>query len=230
MKSFLRNLYFLYRKRRLKVSKMVIFDEFTKINRFTVFEGRNRLYPGADLFSSHIGYGSYLGTSAKIRNTKIGRYTSIGPYVNTIFGKHPTHTFVSTHPVFFSKLEQVGITYVKNQKFKEFSNPIDPEGKYTIEVGNDVWIGAEVSILEGVKIGDGAIVASKSLVKDDVEPYTIVGGIPARKIKYRFEETERAFLLDFKWWNKSESWLKDNSALFEDIKHLAKAYKENTNL
>ncbi|GJQ61373.1 MAG: Vat family streptogramin A O-acetyltransferase [Melioribacteraceae bacterium] len=71
------------------------------------------------------------------------------------------------------------------------------------EVGNDVWIGTEATIMPGVKIGDGAIIASKSVVSKDVEPYTVVGGNPAKIIRKRFSQEKIDELLELEWWNWS---------------------------
>jgi virginiamycin A acetyltransferase len=68
-------------------------------------------------------------------------------------------------------------------------------------IGNDVWIGYESVIMPGVKIGDGAVIAAKSVVVKDVPAYTIVGGNPASKIKQRFSDAEVAQLLEIQWWN-----------------------------
>lgn len=73
--------------------------------------------------------------------------------------------------------------------------------KGNTEIGNDVWIGYGATIMPGVKIGDGAIIASKSVVTKDVEPYTIVGGNPAKEIRKRFSEEKIKQLLDLKWWD-----------------------------
>ncbi len=73
--------------------------------------------------------------------------------------------------------------------------------KGNTEIGNDVWIGYGATIMPGVKLGDGAIVATKSVVTNDVEPYTIVGGNPAREIRKRFSETKIQKLLNLAWWD-----------------------------
>ncbi|MCW5515594.1 CatB-related O-acetyltransferase [Muriicola sp. Z0-33] len=174
--------------------------------------------------ASKIGYASYLGDNTSMLKAKIGRFTCIGPRVNCIFGKHPTHTFVSSHPAFFSLRKQIGITYVKSQLFDEFEKPVDEEGKYSISIGNDVWIGYGVSIMDGVTIGDGAIIASNSLVNKDVEPYAIVGGSPAKYIKSRFDDDQIKFLLQFKWWDKDLAWIEQNAARFTDIKEFYKSF------
>ena len=70
-------------------------------------------------------------------------------------------------------------------------------------IGNDVWIGYNATIMAGVKVGDGAIIATNSVVTKDVEPYTIVGGNPAREIKKRFPKEHIDILLDLKWWDWS---------------------------
>lgn len=73
--------------------------------------------------------------------------------------------------------------------------------KGNIRVGNDVWIGYNATIMAGVRIGDGAIIAANSTVVKDVEPYTIVGGNPAQVIKKRFDDEKIAQLLELEWWN-----------------------------
>lgn len=71
------------------------------------------------------------------------------------------------------------------------------------EIGNDVWIGFDATIMPGVKIGDGAIIGSKSVVTKDVEPYSIVGGNPAKLIRKRFSEEKIAELMEMQWWDWS---------------------------
>ncbi len=194
---------------------------------FSVFcEGNNSFERNNTVLGSHIGFASYLGAGSIIQKTKIGRYTSIGPNVKCIFGKHPTDTFVSTHPAFFSKRGQSGFTFVDEQKFEEYEKPKDEEGKYSILIGNDVWVGANVTILDGVSIGDGAVIASNALVNKDVDPYTIVGGVPAKPIKKRFNDEIIQFLLNLEWWNKPNEWISSNAHLFSDISSFYKEMKD----
>ena len=77
-------------------------------------------------------------------------------------------------------------------------------------IGNDVWIGQNVTIMPGVKIGDGAIIAANSTVVKSVEPYTIYGGNPAKFIKKRFSDEKIEFLLKLQWWNWSEEEIFNN--------------------
>ena len=79
-----------------------------------------------------------------------------------------------------------------------------------ITVGNDVWIGYEALILAGVTIGDGAIIGSRAVVTKDIPPYTIVGGIPAKPIRKRFDDETIAELLKLRWWDWDEEKIKRN--------------------
>lgn len=82
--------------------------------------------------------------------------------------------------------------------------------KGDITIGNDVWIGYNATIMAGVTIGDGAIIATNATVVKDVPPYTIVGGNPAREIKTRFDEATIEKLLKLKWWDKPLAWITAN--------------------
>lgn len=106
--------------------------------------------------------------------------------------------------------------YVHEQLYNEFKF-VDIKRKKFVDIGNDVWIGAGVTIMEGIRIGDGAVIAANAVVTKDVKPYEIVGGIPAKHIKNRFTEDEVLFLKEFKWWNRDVKWIKENALAFSDI-------------
>ena len=118
----------------------VIFRAGSYADLTTVFEGNNILSRSSSLHHSRIQRYSYVGDHSKFTNTSIGRYTCIGPNVSNIVGEHPTKSFVSIHPVFFSMLRQIGFTYVENQKFKEIYYA-DEKKQWINIIGNDVWIG-----------------------------------------------------------------------------------------
>ena len=164
---------------------------------------------------SEIGYGSYIGPYSKLSNIQIGRFSCISSYVHTISGRHPTRNWVSIHPAFFSLRKQSGFTYVTEQKYEEIKFLDD--GKTSIRIGNDVWIGSHVLLLEGVSIGDGAIVAAGAVVTKDVPPYAIVGGVPAKIIRYRFAFDQIKLLEEIKWWEKDVAWIKKHAELFDNI-------------
>lgn len=186
------------------------------------FEGKNRVGEGSFIVESSIGRGTYVGRDCHFSHVAIGRYCSIGKNVSVLVGRHPTKEWVSTHPAFFSTEKQAGFTYVSERLFDEkvFCNV---ENKTYVEIGNDVWIGDNVNILGGVCVGDGAILGANALVTKDVNPYSIVAGIPARIIGERFDKEYSEILLNFRWWDKEEEWIKQHAKYFSDIKEFAKA-------
>jgi acetyltransferase-like isoleucine patch superfamily enzyme len=173
----------------------------------------NTIYDNVFLENVILNDFTYISNNTIIKNSKIGKFCSIGPGCKIGLGMHPTKNYVSTHPIFFSDKKQSQISFVKKSTFKESDDTF---------IGNDVWIGANVVILDGVKIFDGAIIAAGSIVNKDVPPYAIYGGVPAKLIKYRFNDITIQKLLRFEWWNKNNSFLKDNIKKMRDVNLLIK--------
>ena len=190
-------------------NRKVMFKGLPAMNRKVQFEGYNAIYPGAVVKNSFIGRGSYIGSNTKVTNTRIGRFCTIADNVRISVGRHPSDTFVSIHPAFFSTHKQAGFSFVDEQKFDEHITAKNSE--YFVELGNDVWIGNNVLIMDGVTIGDGAIIAAGAVVNKDVEPYSIVGGLPAKFIKWRFSQEQVKALTELQWWNKDIQWLKEHT-------------------
>lgn len=185
----------------------------------TSLEGHNTIQKEANLIGCTLGYGTYIERNAQLINVKLGRYSSIAPGVKNIGGNHPTRDHVSTYPGFYSASTTDTISFVKKQKFEEFKY-IDEDRKFLNSIGNDVWIGTDAVIMQGVTIGDGAVVAAGALVTKDIPPYAIVGGVPAKVIRYRFLESDIQFLMELKWWEKDIEWIKKYADYFADIKQL----------
>ncbi|MBQ6980256.1 MAG: CatB-related O-acetyltransferase [Clostridia bacterium] len=209
-------------KLRKKLEKDNIIKGGVVFDKNTFLEGTNMICNNSCISGSSLGRCSYVGCDCYIPKTKIGRYCSIAQGVRVVMGNHPTSKFVSTHGAFYSK--DFFVSYTKEQKFKEYSYA-DADEKFFVEIGNDVWVGSDVRILNGVKIGDGAVIAAGAVVVKDIEPYSVVGGVPAKHIKYRFNESQREFLQRIKWWDFDENEIVANADLFEDIDKFMQYYK-----
>jgi virginiamycin A acetyltransferase len=135
-----------------------------------------------------------IGHASISVGSKIGNFCSIAPGLQFIFrGKHMVN-WVSTYPF----REKWGMDVPLN----------DLPPHFPIVIGNDIWIAENVKILQGVTIGDGAVIATESFVTKDVPSYAMVGGSPARIIRYRFLQNQINDLLKIKWWNWDDDIIK----------------------
>ena len=134
----------------------------------------------------------------KVRGSRVGNFCSLSPGICFSFlGKH-NYNWVTTYPF-----------YALYGKWKVDAPPVWRKGAPDISkiecvpiiIENDVWIASNVTIKEGVRIGNGAIVAMNSLITKDVPPYAVVGGNPAKVVKFRFPERQIEELLEIGWWN-----------------------------
>jgi virginiamycin A acetyltransferase len=133
----------------------------------------------------------------------IGAFCSFGPNIGLSMGNHPVN-LVSTSPVFY--LDKWGIvTETRN-------DVLPPDGP--IHIGHDVWIGIDATLLSGINIGNGAVIAAGAVVTRDVPPYAIMGGVPAKLIRYRFDEPTISRLLASKWWTWPDEKLRAEAASF----------------
>lgn len=145
--------------------------------------------------SMRVGAYTYFGEGCLLGGCVVGRFCSIGPGVKIGLGEHEIGHF-STHPFFYGSKNGFkipdGIGVERDLKLKKYAVP---------RIGNDVWIGANVVIRRGVEIGTGAVIAAGAIVSSDVPPYSIVGGVPAKHLKFRFDEKIINELLESKWWD-----------------------------
>ena len=139
------------------------------------FGHHNILYEYASLYNVELGDYTYVGGRSKIQNASLGAFCSIAEGVHIGLGIHPTH-LKSTHPVFYSRHNQWDIKPVSSEIIEEYR---------PVKIGDDVWIGVNAIILDGVTIGSHAVVAAGAVVTKDVPDYAIVAGVPAKVIKYR---------------------------------------------
>ena len=192
-------------KRRFKKATI---DNGCSINYKTQINKNSRVLKNSILNNVFLDSYSYIGRNSLIQNTTIGKFCSIANDVMIGLGSHPTDLF-STSPLFYRKRNTFKIDFAsENLDFEEYAETI---------IENDVWIGARATVLDGVKIQNGAIVAAGALVTSDVPPYAIVGGVPAKIIRYRFEKSKIEFLLKSKWWNNELEVIKRNINIYNQI-------------
>ena len=197
----------------IKYLSIRFFSSFTNIIKGanslynTKIEKPTKLYSPYKIRESEIGAYTYIAFNSQIRNVKIGKFCSIGPNFFAGWGIHPTNG-ISTSPCFYSTKKQCGYTFSDTDKIEE---------RKTITIGNDVFIGANVIILDDVSIGNGAIIGAGTIVSKDVPDYAIVAGSPMRIIRYRFEPQIIEKLQQIQWWDFAENKLSLVNKYFFDM-------------
>lgn len=172
-----------------------------------------RIYQNTLIAEASIGFASYVGGHCVLKNCTIGKYCSIGGHVQIGLGVHPTN-LISSYPGFYSAKASGALKLGASEQIQESKH---------IVIGNDVWIGNNVIVLDGVTIGDGAIIGAGAVVTRDVEPYAVMVGVPAALVRHRFDEEMIGFLLEFRWWDRSPEFLRQNAELFRDPKRFVQA-------
>jgi lipopolysaccharide transport system ATP-binding protein len=182
------------------------------------------------------GWNDNLGRywNEKFNNVKVGKYTygyeylnskhlvSIGSFCSiasgqTIVPNDHKLDWVTTSPI--ASLKEFSFTD------QDYMHKYCPDEKRKITVGNDVWIGANCIIFEGVTIGDGAVIAAGSIVRKDVPSYAVVGGVD-KIIKYRFANETIEKLLKIQWWKWKDSKIKENIKLLQDADEFIERFYE----
>lgn len=175
------------------------------VDNLSVIDKKAKIYCNAKVFNSSISAYSYLAGHSSLVYASVGKFCSIGH--NSIIGLgHHTLNNLSTSPIFTERINGTGYCWTDKQNVYPYKKVI---------VGNDVWIGARVMVVGGVTIGNGAVIAAGAVVTKDVPAYAVVGGVPAKIIKYRFPEPVIKKLKEIQWWNLPEDVLKENISLFQ---------------
>lgn len=185
-KSYLGSVFSIKKITHKHVSLFSLWDNRSKFTPFT------HILSGAKLNNVQVGKYSRIGVNCQVTNATIGNFTAIGKDTVITVGQHPTD-YLTSHSIFYKK---------GNWGWHDdWIAPIDFKSDKRVTIGNDVWIGRQCIILDGVNIGDGAIVATGAVVTKDVPPFAIVGGVPAKVIKYKFPQDVIDRLEEIQWWN-----------------------------
>lgn len=169
--------------------------------------GLNTYYKKYDFSVGKYTYGYHQFFYEHVNLESIGSFCSIASNVCITGMNHPTN-YITTNP----------IIYFKSRGFISEDNLsiVDKEKNKKVIIGNDVWIGTNVTLLPSIKIGNGAIIAAGAVVTKDVPDYAIVAGVPAKIVKYRFSQEEIEILNNVKWWEWEDEKIRNNIDKFTD--------------
>lgn len=170
---------------------------------------------GSSIVDSTVGAYSYCSYDCNIIYARIGRFCSLANEVIIGGDEHPMD-WLSTSPV-FQDVKHSGPS-------KKFARHTLPAAKLTT-IGNDVWIADRVIVKQGVTVGDGAVIGAGAVVTKDVPPYAVVAGVPAKVLKYRFDEDTIRDLLEIRWWDLPESEITKYSECIMNVNKFVKQVK-----
>ncbi len=185
------------------IGENCVVGDFSRVTN-SIVKGYNRIDRNTLLYHSFMGFCSYIGSNSVVMHSSIGKYCSIAWGV-TIGPANHDYRKISSHDFLYNRFYNI---------MPPDTSPLyDRFEKKTI-IGNDVWIGTNVTILNGLDIGDGAVIGANTIVTADVPPYSIVVGNPGRVVKFRFSAEIISQLIELKWWDLPHEVLQEKFNLF----------------
>ena len=154
----------------------------------------------SNLIYVKMGAHSFLGPNSTVCNAEIGKYCSVAGNCSIGAAEHPLDALSSSPAMYTAK---------QKARYRDYA------ALPKTVIGNDVWIGEACFLKSGVTVGTGAVVGAHSVVTKDIPPYAVAVGVPAKVIRYRFDEPTRELLLRSEWWNWSEKEAADFRAYAE---------------
>ena len=216
VKSYLFSIFSLKKITHKHVSLFSLWDKKSSFTPYT------HVLSGAKLNNTKVGKYSRVGVNVNVNNADIGNYTAIGKDSILGLGQHPTN-YLTSHSIFYKR---------GNWGWHDdWIAPIEFDDNKRIHIGNDVWIGRHCMVMDGVTIGDGVTVAAGAVVTKDIPPFAIVGGVPAKVIKYKFSQEMIDRLEEIQWWNLPDADITKVIGLFHTknptIEDLDKYFQNN---
>ena len=205
LKAILKHMLLVHRFPSSKIYFGAVVDKRSTLGAHTV------LFPNTVLQNSELDSYSYVQQNSVLSSVRLGKFCSIASNVHIGLANHPTH-MVSTSPVFYDNTQPLPFFFNIIDSF----NVVMPK---TV-IASDVWIGQGVMIKSGVQVGVGAVIGAGAVVTKNIEPYSIVAGVPAKHIKWRFDESIRVQLIRSQWWELGEDRLNEISHYFSKPKRM----------
>lgn len=193
-----------------KLMKMASIGDYSTVRVSTLGE-RSSIQRYGDIWGLELGAYSCIGRMSTVQETVVGKFCALADYM-TIGCDNHDYKMITTHPFWHDTSWGIMDDMNFSDEYRKY------EYKDPCIIGNDVWIGAGVNICRNVNIGNGCVIGAGAVITKDIEPYSVVVGVPGRVLKKRFNDSVIEKLEKIRWWDLPVAIIKDNISLFRDDK------------